>query len=132
MSLLVPVSWGELLDKITILQIKSERMTDAVKLANVRHELDLLVSAADRQLVRPAGLDELVAALRQVNERLWDIEDAIRLREREQDFGAGFVALARSVYQANDRRAALKHRINILMGSQVVEEKSYQPYEAGN
>ena len=132
MSLLVPVSWGELLDKITILQIKSERMTDAEKLANVRHELDLLVSVSDRQLVRPAGLDDLVAALRQVNERLWDIEDAIRLCERQQDFGAGFVALARAVYQTNDQRAALKHRINILLGSQVVEEKSYQPYEAGN
>jgi hypothetical protein len=134
MSLLVPVSWGELLDKITILQIKSERMTDAAKLANVRHELDLLVSVSDRQLVRPAGLDDLddlLAALRQVNERLWDIEDAIRLREKQQDFGAGFVTLARAVYQTNDRRAALKHRINTLLGSQVVEEKSYQPYEAG-
>ena len=132
MSLLVPVSWGELLDKITILQIKSERMSDAANMANVRRELDLLISVSDRQLVRPAGLDELMAGLRQVNERLWDIEDAIRLCERQQDFGAGFVALARAVYQTNDRRAALKHRINTLLGSQVVEEKSYQPYDAGN
>lgn len=128
MSLLVPVSWGELLDKITILQIKNSRMTDAAKLANVRHELDLLSSVRDGESTWPEGLDDLVADLRRINERLWDIEDAIRLCEKNRDFGAEFVALARAVYMTNDQRADLKYRINILMGSQVVEEKSYAPY----
>lgn len=128
MSLLIPVSWGELLDKITILQIKSERMTDAAKLANVRHELQLLAGVRDGQGLRPDGLAELVAELRAVNEKLWAIEDAIRECERHQDFGERFVELARSVYFSNDRRAALKYRINRLMGSPVVEEKSYAAY----
>jgi hypothetical protein len=130
MSLLVPVSWGELLDKITILQIKSERMTDAVKIDNVRRELDLLVSVRDRQAVRPDGLEELVSALRQVNEQLWDVEDAIRLCEKKQDFSARFIDLARAVYMNNDQRAGLKYRINTLLGSQVREEKSYESYSA--
>ncbi len=131
MSLLAPVSWGELLDKITILQIKNERIADREKLQNVRHELDLLLSVRDRQAVFPEGLDALVAALRQVNERIWETEDAIRLCERKQDFGAGFVELARAAYQSNDQRSQLKHRINILLGSQVIEEKSYTAYRAG-
>lgn len=131
MSLLIPVSWGELLDKITILQIKSERMTDAAKLANVRSELELLEEVRDRQGGDPVGLAELVADLREVNGRLWEIEDAIRDCEREQDFGERFIELARSVYFTNDRRADLKYRINRLMGSQVVEEKSYTPYADG-
>jgi hypothetical protein len=132
MSLLIPVSWGELLDKITILQIKSERMTDTVKRGNVRHELNLLVIVRDRQGPCPDGLEELVAALRTVNEQLWDIEDAIRLCEKKQDFGAAFIELARAVYTSNDRRAALKYRINSLLGSQVIEEKSYESYGAGS
>ncbi|MBB5346808.1 hypothetical protein JWG42_13360 [Desulfoprunum benzoelyticum] len=126
--LLVPVSWGELLDKITILEIKSERMADAVKLANVRHELQLLAGVRDRQGLVPDSLAGLVAELRSVNEMLWEIEDAIRECERHQDFGERFVELARSVYFSNDRRAALKYRINRLMGSPVVEEKSYAAY----
>jgi len=128
MSLLIPVSWGELLDKMTILQIKSERMTDAAKLVNVRHELQLLAEVRDRQGFAPDGLAGLMAELRSVNERLWEIEDAIRECERRQDFGGCFVELARSVYFSNDRRAALKYRINRLMGSPVVEEKSYAAY----
>jgi hypothetical protein len=132
MSLLIPVSWGELIDKITILQIKSERMTDAVKLDNVRHELDGLISVRDRQGACPDGLDGLITTLRRVNERLWDIEDAIRLCERKQDFGTGFIELARAVYQTNDQRAGLKYRINTLLGSQVIEEKSYESYGAGS
>lgn len=131
MSLLVPVSWGELLDKITILQIKSERITDWGKLENVRHELEQLTAVRTRQAVHPDGLDALVAALRKVNERLWDIEDAIRLCEKKQDFSAEFVDLARAVYINNDQRAGLKYKINLLMGSQVIEEKSYTPYAAG-
>ncbi len=132
MSLLIPVSWGELLDKITILQIKSERMKDAAKLANVRGELELLERVRDRQAAGPEGLAGLVAELRAVNERLWEIEDAIRGCERRRDFGEEFVELARSVYFTNDRRADLKYRINRLLGSQVVEEKSYAPYADGN
>ncbi len=131
MSLLIPVSWGELLDKITILQIKSERMTDAAKLANVRSELKLLEEVRDRLGGDPDGLAELVADLREVNGRLWEIEDAIRDCEREQVFEERFIELARSVYFTNDRRVDLKYRINSLMGSQVVEEKSYTAYADG-
>ena len=132
MSLLVPVSWGELLDKITILQIKTERIQDAEKLKNVHHELDLLVSVCDREISGLPELRDLVQALRQANERLWEIEDAIRLHEKEQDFGHGFIELARAVYMTNDRRAALKYRINTLLGSSVIEEKSYASYSVGN
>ena len=132
MSLLIPVSWGELLDKIAILQIKAERMTDAEKLGNVRHELDLLVSVRDREISMAAGLDDLVADLRLANERLWEIEDAIRVCEKERDFGSRFIELARAVYMTNDQRANLKYRINTLLGSQVVEEKSYESYRTGN
>ena len=132
MSLLVPVSWGELLDKITILQIKTERIQDADKLKNVHHELALLVSVCDREISGLPELRDLVQALRQANERLWEIEDAIRLHEKEQDFGHGFIELARAVYMTNDRRAALKYRINTLLGSSVIEEKSYASYLVGN
>jgi hypothetical protein len=124
----VPVSPGEVLDKITILRIKAARMTDPVKLANVRRELDLLQRTWDdspyaRHAVAP---DE--AALQAVNERLWDIEDRIRDKERAQAFDAEFIALARSVYVENDERAAIKKRINVALGSTIVEEKSYAAY----
>lgn len=131
MSLLVPVSWGELLDKIAILQIKSERMTDTAKKENVRHELALLQRVRDDKVQGSTELDELVAALRQVNEALWDIEDEIRLCEKARDFGTGFIELARSVYITNDKRAALKYQVNTLLGSEVVEEKSYESYGRG-
>ena len=130
MSLLVPVSWGELLDKITILQIKIERIHDARKLRNISHELELLLTVRDREISDLPGLVEVVADLRRANERLWDIEDAVRLCEKEQDFGPKFIELARSVYVTNDLRAALKYRINQLRGSQVIEEKSYESYPA--
>ena len=129
MSLLVPVSWGELLDKICILQIKLERMNDAEKRRNVGHELGLLVSVRDREISGSTELDDLVTGLRQVNERLWDIEDAIRLCERSQDFGSMFIELARAVYRTNDLRAGLKYQMNALLGSGMIEEKSYEPYE---
>ncbi len=132
MSLLVPVSWGELLDKITILQIKSERIGDAAKLRNIRHELASLLSVRDNRMPLPRELDGLVVSLRQVNERLWEIEDAIRLCEMKKDFGPGFVELARAVYHNNDRRAVLKYQINALLGSSVIEEKSYQSYTTGS
>jgi hypothetical protein len=122
-----PVSWGELADKITILEIKAERIDDAGKRANVQRELDLLREKMALAPDRP-GLAGLVDGLRAVNLELWVIEDDIRDCERAKDFGAQFIALARAVYQTNDRRAALKKDINLLLGSGIVEEKSYKPY----
>ena len=131
-EILVPVSFGELLDKIAILQIKSERMGDPAKLANVRNELEALEKT---WLAHPAAgndIAELRARLRAVNERLWEIEDDIRLKEKAQAFDAGFVKLARSVYFENDIRARIKKDINLALGSAYVEEKSYQDYSSGN
>jgi hypothetical protein len=122
----VPVSWGELLDKITILEIKEERIADSAARANVRRELGLLRGIAAPALDDPAAA-RLLATLRRINERLWDIEDAIREKEAQQDFGPAFVALARSVYKTNDQRAALKKELNGLLNSGLVEEKSYAP-----
>ncbi|CAN5147250.1 DUF6165 family protein [soil metagenome] len=124
----VPVSYGELLDKIAILQIKSERMSDPAKLANVRKELEALTSTWMAHPAAEQHLPELRASLKAVNERLWDIEDQIRDRERAQDFGAEFIRLARAVYFENDERARLKKDINVALGSSYVEEKSYQDY----
>ena len=127
MALLAPVSWGELIDKITILEIKSARIADAVKRANVTRELAALTSVRDAALPKlPAGLMEIVGELKAVNEKLWAIEDDIRECEQRRDFSAAFVELARSVYVTNDRRAALKRRINDLLGSDLIEEKSYK------
>ncbi len=124
----VEVPAGELLDKITILEIKTERIGDVAKLANVRAELAALALVRREALPPSPRLDELAAQLKAVNERLWEIEDEIRDCERRQDFGPRFVELARSVYQQNDRRAALKRQVNDLLGSRLVEEKSYAPY----
>ncbi len=129
MSLLhVPVSYGELLDKITILEIKSERMTDAAKLANVRDELALLEQTWQTHPAAHTDIASERAALKQVNATLWDIEDRIRLLEKAQRFDAGFIELARAVYVRNDERAAIKRAINLKLGSRLVEEKSYQSY----
>ena len=128
----VPVSPGELLDKVTILRIKSQRMTDAAKLKNVRVELAALEAVWKNSAYgRRAGADVAadVEALQQVNEHLWVIEDDIREQERRQDFGAEFVRLARAVYFENDERAAIKRRINLKLGSSIVEEKSYADYK---
>jgi len=127
-EILVPVSPGELLDKITILRIKSARMSDAAKLANVRHELGLLESTW--RAVVPAGVDLAAEerALAAVNAKLWDVEDRLRQQEGERRFDADFIELARAVYFNNDERAAIKKRINIALGSVLVEEKSYQHY----
>jgi hypothetical protein len=131
MSLIsVPVSYGELLDKIAILQIKSERMGDPAKLANVRHELDALEASWMAHSAARQDISVLRAELKAVNERLWMIEDDIRMRERAQDFGAEFIRLARAVYFENDERARIKRDINLAMGSKLVEEKSYQDYRA--
>jgi hypothetical protein len=127
-DIMVPVSPGELLDKITILRIKSARIGDAAKLANVRHELVLLEQTWSRSI--PAGIDLSAdeRALEDVNARLWDIEDHIRDQEAAQRFDAKFIELARAVYVSNDERAAIKKRINQALGSALVEEKSYRPY----
>ena len=131
MSLIhVPVSYGELIDKITILEIKSTQMTDPAKLANVRNELDQLNATWS---AHPAAATDIAgerARLLAVNETLWDIEDRIRLKEKAQAFDQEFIELARAVYFRNDERAAVKREINLKLGSQLVEEKSYQDYKA--
>ena len=126
----VPVSPGELLDKITILRIKSSRMSDAQKLANVRVELKLLEETWGASSYAKSDIAADVNALLQVNERLWVIEDDIRDKERAQAFDAEFIRLARAVYFENDERAAIKRRINLKLGSTIVEEKSYAEYKS--
>ena len=127
----VPVSFGELLDKIAILQIKSERMTDPAKLENVRNELSALESTWMAHPVASTDVARLRAELKGVNERLWVIEDGSRMKERAQAFDEEFVRLARAVYFENDERARIKKDINLALGSAYVEEKSYQDYRAG-
>jgi hypothetical protein len=124
-SLLIPAAVGELVDKITILEIKAERIPDAKKLANVRRELDLLRELKERRGISGGQLDALTAGLKRTNEALWEIEESIRRCELAGDFGPGFVALARSVYKENDKRSALKRDINVLFGSAIVEEKYF-------
>jgi len=125
----VPVSPGELLDKITILRIKSSRMSDAKKVANVRIELKVLEETWNASPYAKSDIGADVTALLQVNERLWVIEDNIRDKERAQEFDADFIRLARAVYFENDERAAIKRRINSKLGSAIVEEKSYAEYK---
>ncbi len=127
-EILAPVSFGELLDKIAILQIKSERMTDPAKLANVRKELSALEKT---WMAHPAAGGDVAALrvqLKAVNERLWAIEDDIRIKEKAREFDEGFIQLARSVYVENDERARIKKDINLALGSAYVEEKSYEDY----
>jgi len=127
-DILVPISPGELLDKITILRIKCLRITDASKLANVRLELSRLERSWADSVPAAADLLAEEAELARVNAALWDIEDRIRDHESEQRFDAGFIELARSVYLRNDERAAIKRRINVKLASELIEEKSYRPY----
>ena len=126
-SPLVPVSWGELYDKISILEIKAERIAQPEKLANVGRELAALQACAFAQ-PSSAELDALRRRLRHVNEALWEIEDRIREKEHEQAFDDDFVQLARSVYVRNDERAKIKREINDLLQSGLIEEKSYRTY----
>ena len=129
MSLIqTPVSYGELIDKITILEIKSRRITDPAKLANVRSELDLLNATWANHAAAQTDIADERTRLHAVNEVLWEIEDKIRLKERAQAFDQEFIELARAVYFRNDERAAFKREINLKLGSQLVEEKSYQDY----
>jgi hypothetical protein len=127
-DILVPISPGELLDKITILRIKAARMQDPDKVANVRHELGLLEKTWKDSGAAAVDLGTAEADLTRVNEKLWVIEDEIRDEERAKRFTEKFIELARAVYFTNDERAAIKKRINTLLGSTIVEEKSYQQY----
>ncbi len=126
--ILIEVGPGELVDKITILAIKSERMTDPEKLRNVRYELDVLDRARRSRVPDTPELRSLEAELKAVNEALWVIEDDIRQCEADKDFGPKFIELARSVYKQNDKRAMLKKDINRITGSAIVEEKSYTEF----
>jgi hypothetical protein len=127
-DILVPISPGELLDKITILRIKAARIADAAKRANVQLELGLLEGTWRDSGCAAVDLAGDERALQTVNERLWVIEDRIRAKEAAQAFDEEFIELARSVYVSNDERAAIKKRVNLRLGSRIVEEKSYQPY----
>ena len=127
-AITVDVTPGELIDKITILEIKAARIAAPEKLRNIRKELDLLKRARDGAITSSAALDRLTAELRAANETLWALEDDIRECERRRDFGGRFVELARGVYKTNDRRSALKREINELLGAAFLEEKSYTPY----
>lgn len=124
----VQTSPGEFLDKLAILEIKAERITDAVKLANVERERDLLRATWAASPLAGRDVAALVGELRRVNEALWDIEDRIRLKESARAFDAEFIELARSVYRTNDRRAAIKRELNVALGSTLIEEKSYHAY----
>ena len=125
----VPVSPGEVLDKITILEIKSERISDPDKVANVRRELELLSTTWKESVVQDETINRIHAELKEINEALWEIEDDIRDKERAREFDQRFIDLARSVYVTNDQRANAKKELNIYLGSEIVEEKSYQDYQ---
>jgi hypothetical protein len=126
---IVEVSWGELIDKLTILEIKERRLTSPAAVANVRRELEVL-TAAVRKLDPPAALAALKGKLAAINEKLWQIEDEIRAKEAAGSFDAAFIELARSIYVSNDTRAQLKREINTLLNSELIEEKQYTPYSA--
>jgi len=128
LSILAPVSVGELIDKITILELKLARMSDPAKRHNVATEHRALSAVLDTFRPLTGEVETLVAGLAEVNARLWDIEDEIRACERARDFGARFIELARAVYITNDRRAELKKQINLALGSELQEEKAYAAY----
>ncbi len=125
-----PVSVGEFVDKITILQIKSERIHDEKKLINVRYELEQLLLTHKKTISNSPELEQLTAELKQVNEALWEIEDAIRDKEAMQEFDNEFIQIARSVYKTNDQRCALKRQISLLLKSQMIEEKGYKKWKS--
>jgi uncharacterized protein DUF6165 len=124
----IEVSWGELIDKITILEIKEQRLTSPAAVANVRKELALLTHAFGALAPVPAGLDALKRELKAINEALWDIENRTRAKEAAKLFDDEFIGLTRSVYQNNDKRAGIKRRINELLNSGLIEEKQYTSY----
>lgn len=124
----VPVSHGELIDKLTILEIKSERISAAAKLVNIHAELQALTQAWQADPAAAIDISDERARLKAINEALWEIEDEIRVKEKAQAFDARFIELARAVYVTNDQRADVKREINDKLGSTLVEEKSYEPY----
>jgi hypothetical protein len=124
----VPLSIGDLIDKITILQVKLEKISDPNKIEHISHELDLLLKTLENHVPHSPQLEELSAALHEINRTLWDIEDGTRTKEAKQEFDQDFIELARSVYINNGYRHALKREINILTGSDIIEEKQYAPY----
>jgi hypothetical protein len=128
MQLQVPVSVGEVLDKITILQIKLIHISDAAKRVNIQNELDALLPLVASDAFTTDQMQGLIAELKAVNETLWKIEDDIREKEAVKNFNAEFIRLARSVYITNDKRAEIKKQINLATGSDLVEEKSYESY----
>ena len=128
MQLQVPVSVGEVLDKITLLQIKLAHISDAAKRANIQNELDALLPLVAGDAFTTDQMQALMAELKSVNEALWDIEDDIREKEAAKSFDAEFIRLARAVYITNDKRAKIKKQINLATGSALVEEKSYESY----
>ena len=128
MTILIQVSPGELIDKMTILEVKLAHMSDPAKLANVRREHDMIKQTFRENVADTPALAKLIAELKATNLALWTVEDLIRDHEREGNFGESFVQLARSVYRINDERAAIKRRINVLLDSAIVEEKSYSHY----
>lgn len=128
MQLQVPVSVGEVLDKITILQIKLAHISDAAKRVNIQNELDALLQLVAGDAFTTDQMQGLMAELKAVNEALWDIEDDIREKEAAKSFDAEFIRLARAVYVTNDKRAEIKKQINLATGSALIEEKSYEPY----
>ena len=129
MTIKVELAYGELLDKVTILQIKSERITDKSKLANVNKELALLNKLWEQDKKSSVDIAKEFSALKEINEKIWDIEDGIREKERVKEFDEEFIELARSVYYSNDKRAEIKRAINLKLGSELIEEKSYSEYE---
>ena len=124
----VEISPGELIDRITILEIKAARITDEGKRANIGAELSELTAAREGAVPSSDRLAAVTGELKEVNEALWDIEDQIRALEAARDFGPAFIDLARAVYKTNDRRSAIKRKINELLGSRLIDEKSYTPY----
>lgn len=128
MNLSAEISVGEFLDKITILEIKAERINDPDKLRNIRHELEVLSRTWSASPFSAHELGAEIAKLKRINEALWEIEDDIRIKEAAGEFDEDFIQLARSVYITNDERAAVKRRINVKVGSDLIEEKSYADY----
>ncbi len=128
-EILIPISPGELLDKITILQIKSERIADAAKVVNVQTELGMLEKVWSEAVDDDEQIRGLISELKSINEALWEIEDDIRDEERNRRFGERFIELARAVYVTNDERANAKKKVNLHLNSSIVEEKSYQDYK---
>ena len=128
MSIKIDVSVGEIMDKLTILEIKAEKIDDDAKLANIHKERDSLLPVIDKPAYQTDEIKQLVAELKEINLKLWNIEDEIRLKEADKAFDADFIELARSVYFTNDKRAAVKKQINLATGSELIEEKSYEDY----